>query len=167
MKKKKRPRPSIPPELGYPFPLSDLIKLARDAKTSSFSPEDPVRFETKRRLLLMADWLDEPWPDKEFEWLRFLFSLLVHFRVPGFTFKRKAGASVKWNRKRESELVRDVTSLIRRRGMTAHSACVYIVGHPKQFDNRYGQDYKTLYDRFRRARQNAAHFEPPVGGIRH
>jgi hypothetical protein len=56
---------------------------------------------------------------------------------------------------------------MKRRSITAHSACIHIVSHARQFGNRYGQDHKTLYDRFRRARRNTASRDSPSGGVHH
>ena len=154
MKSRQKRKPLSPTELNAPFPMQELIELRGEMEMDDlFSRGSPFRFEVKRRLLILAELLQVSWPQNEDEWLTFLFELCVHFRIPGFRFKEKGGAPVRWNSKRALQLVDDVTSLMKPSKMSARAACLYIAAHPGRFNNRYKQDHKTLYDRYRSARQ--------------
>jgi len=158
----KKSKRGIPAELKLPFPLRKIARLYLEEPTSPtdlFSPGSPFHFETKRRLIMMADYLEQPWPTSERDWLRFLFAICTTFSVPGFISRRKGGAPRKWTDKRYRRLLEEVAQLRRTRtSMTEHGACVHIAKNPKRYLNLFSENPKTLYRHFIRAKNK---FEKP------
>jgi hypothetical protein len=114
--------------------------------------------ETKRRVALIAEFFNEPWPNSEMGWLRLIFLICAAFEAPGFQ-SRRPGASKKWDRLANLKLFADVMSVVAKLKIPSEYAAVkHIVTNPAKFLNRYSK-YKdkvgvtTLYRQFVRANQ--------------
>jgi hypothetical protein len=145
----------IPVELKLPFPLAKIAELCLEepARSDLFSPGSPFHFETKRRLLMMADYLEEPWPTSERDWLRFVYAICETFHVPGFISLRKGGAPRKWNEKKYLRLFEEVAQLRRTNtSLSEHGACVFIAKNSQRYLNLFPENAKTLHRHFIRAK---------------
>ena len=150
-----------PVELRQPFPsFSQLTERARLLKPGgSLAEVIGVEFfaEVKRRVIAMVGFVDpltEGPPATEREWLRFIYYLSLYCGIPGFqeAGRRKAGRPKKWTDEKRLQLFADVMSLVQRRRMTEHSACLYIASHPEHYLDRHPNDPKTLHREFQRAK---------------
>jgi hypothetical protein len=145
-----------PPELTLPFPLGKTLGLCLKEKvdpTALFFPGSPLHFETKRRLITIAEYLEEPWPTSERDWLRFVFAICKTFKVPGLIVRRKGGAPTKWSERKYRNLFEAVVQLrSTHSSMSEHSACVFIANHPERYPNRFPGNPNTLHREFMRAK---------------
>jgi hypothetical protein len=156
---------SWPPELKGPFPWQQLndkaAKRFRDVEDieqanalwDSYVKELRER-ETRQRVALLAKFFGRPWPQSEVDWLRLMFMVCAHFKVPGFRIQRKAGAPTKWANRKNQMLFADVMSVVAQMSRPSESQAVRrIARDPEKFLNRYRNVKQgTLHRQFQRAK---------------
>jgi hypothetical protein len=147
----------VPSELKEPIRL-DLIfaeaaRLERAGQKSR--PFKILITEIRRRLVLMAQYLDRPWPQNADEWENLLTAICLKYEVPGFKVSvRGAGAKLGWPSWKYIELRLDVRLLKQKnRKWSDLAACKYIAGHPEKYNNRYPKNVNTLHRHFLRAKK--------------
>jgi hypothetical protein len=158
--KKKR---NWPPGLKGPFPMQELEQQAWEETEQQSSDPDMAyphflrkrwEAETKRRVALIAQFFDEPWPQSENDWLELIFIICTTFEAPGFQ-SGLPGASKKWHWQASEGLFADVMSVVvKHKRLSEYAAVKHIISNPSKFLNRYSKyKLKTLHRRFQRAKQ--------------
>src|SRR6476660_3704714 len=102
-KKRKSKKRKWPLELKGPFPVQDVEDEAREAAEKTGNPEELyTRYlreswvaENKRRVAVIAQFFNEPWPQSENDWLELIYLICTSFEAPGFQ-SGLPGASKEW-----------------------------------------------------------------------
>jgi hypothetical protein len=102
--------------------------------------------ETKRRVALIAQFFNKPWPKREDEWLELIFLICARFEAQGFQ-SGLAGAPKKWSAAANRRLFADVMSVVAKQKRPSDRAAVkYIFDHPPKFLDRYSKyTFNTLH----------------------
>jgi len=116
--------------------------------------------ELKRRVSLLAHYLDMSWPEDEDAWLKLVIAICSRWNVPGFQLTATgSGAKKKWPIWKNLELAFDVHSLVaENKRFSEYGACQYIAQHPEKYENRYPDQTATLHRQFLRAKKEHRQF---------
>jgi hypothetical protein len=151
-----------PAELEGPFPIQklehDAIEAAGEAGNSEQLYTQYLRkfweTEAKRRVALIAQFFNKPWPQSEEGWLEIVFLNCSGFEAPGFQ-SGLPGAPEKWTRAANRRLFADVMSVVAKQKMPSERAAVKsIFDHPSKFLDRYSKyTFLTLHRQFQRVKR--------------
>jgi hypothetical protein len=163
-KKRKSKKRKWPSELKGPFPMQKLEHQAMEEAGEASNAEELYKIiirelweaETKQRVARIAQFFNEPWPQREDEWLELIFLICAGFEAPGFQSGRP-GAPKKWGGWQNARLFADVMSYATRTGHSELAAVKDIVKRPDKYLNRYSKYIKkpkTLHRQFLRAKKD-------------
>lgn len=147
----------LPSELKEPIRLDQIfaeaIRLRRAGQKTNSGKILIAQF--RRRLQLMAQYLNKPWPKNADEWENLLTAICLEYEIPGFKVSgRGAGAKLEWPSWKYIELILDVELLKQKNTKRSDlAACKYIAEHPEKYHNRYPRNVNTLHRHFIRAKK--------------